>query len=1452
MMILGAYERPADITMKSSETPRHHASVPPAGGAAVDRRHALRRVGRAILAIALAIAITTPLAAKEPPHRSWDDLDDDAEKIFGSEKERKYPIHAFIVEKEQWEGHSSCMIGWLYKHTDYPKYRSRRVLPFYYRLESKIDNRTRMVLPFLLYYNRVDGPTERTVTPLFYSDLSDIDADRSLLYLFWWGWERVPEKTRDSSYSALIPLYHYRTYETPGTPNHGWRLITPLLYLRHAASQTGAETRTAGFQVSPLHWYEYRANKTTGTETTTWWAPLIPLTYHHVSPTRGHRNILWLLDYSWRVKDGESSLTRFWIMPLWFYEPGEHGYNAVLPPIYVENRHGGRGLYRHFLPFFIYNREKTTQRNAKEKRVVETHDTYLVTPLYAEFDLYRTEPDGVKTPLASTVWFPIIPLYYSSFDHTEGTHRNVLWLYDTHTTVAGETDRRWLAPLFFWKKESYFHVIPPLYMSWEAKNEKTWFIVNTYYSSERVRSDVRAKTTLAKKDAHPEAAQSFERHTGTLLVLPLFYRGWSEYNAAGEATDVPSHSSETNFFIPLWYYRSFDSTQGGAQRGWARMEERTLVTPLWYYSREFKKCDAPDHPDENESRLWVPLLPILYSHRTDREGSNRTVLVLWDWKTDPKGELTRFWFIPFYFHEYKDVGGYLYVPPFYFRPDGWTEQRGYDFGTFFYRSRSPEEELKWTWLIHYYRSNPGAKDYVNVWFPIYMNWEYADWKAMSVLGPIYMDYEGTEHAWTLFLPAYFNYAAKDGKRKIHINIAGLSKSVTSGANPNVSLGFGKHTSKAGWYIDTEWSWLYDVVSFSTRVTVGAGEKDAAGAKQSEPPAAGKDARQKPSDAPSDATHAHPKPPAPVHKDIVIEDKDSSKPVDKPKEGAVALERKKSIDREDSEFFFGWRMLFGMVAYQRADTRRHFRLLPLSWITWDDKSKDEITWILLYLSYQSEESSYRVVFPFYGSQHEGKSYKQGFLLNLFWREYDAGEDLKEYTVLWPFINWYASPKKRGWRFAPFIWHTSAEDGGERITRTVSPLYYGMDRVRLADGRTVEDFSVSPLHYYNRDDDGTRTERQMFFPIVPLFYHATSTSAPQNSETTAWIFPFFYYNREERPTDAGTARAIMHCSPLHFRSYEESPGSHESTWWFPIIPLVYRSASPGFIHYNVLGIVDYERDEKNEYSRTWLLPLYYNSRSGDEKTSFILGYYSHSKGTTYSKNFLYAFGYYDYPERDAWGWHALFTTVSYDVAPEVKEFRLFWGALASYTAHQNGDYAFDFLWVLASLKREGDRFQSSLMPFWYYSGNPQGYTFVSPALLTYWSDHGDEKFQLVALGALWYRNAHLDRGTDRQMLLLGAPYYFIQRQERGYEERGSLWGILWQHEHERETGYSKFSLLKFLFKRVDMNGDIRYRVFGIELSGGKGQSRATEPAPVPTPPPAPIGVDVEQADPAPVVL
>ncbi len=1240
--------------------------------------------------------------------RDWSDLDEEEHKIFGSEKEEKYSINAFFIEREKWENHRSLMIFWLYKSTDYPRYTSLRILPFWYRLDSKIDNRRKTIIPLFLYYHRRDGDRHLTLSPLYYTQYDKSSYDRSFIYLFWWGKATGPQSSR--SYFLVPPLYRSafhreRKWYERTSVEEGSTFFSPLWYSKYYLydhANIVVKNRTT---ISPLHYYSSKEQKPAGQRTLTWWFPILPLTYHHTHPEGGHRNFLWIFDYSWSRENGRDRLHRFWCVPLLFLGPGAQGYAHILPPVFMRFKREDGEHYTHLLPLFARWKKSEARLIEKESRWDVAYSQGLITPLFGR----------------------------------------------TKTSVgAGK-----------WDGERY----------------------------------------------------------------------------------------------------------GGS--------------------------------------LWFPVVPVFYYSRDRREGSHVNLLWVLDWRTNPDGTFRQFWFFPLVFHQ-TGPSGYRYYIPFYMRPAGWSEQEGVSWSLVHYHRWAPGEKTRWL-LPHYYSVSEKEKTKTNLWFPLY-------WHNRN-----------PKREYTLFLPLYFSYASPD--RKVNFNILGLSKSIAAGPSPVAGVGVGR--GEGGWYFDTDISWLYDVVSVSTRITL-------------------------------------------IKKPVITDLEEGKSPVDKGvSDGTrdrVTLHDKKEGGRENSSYFWGFHFLFGLVAFERADSRRHFRLLPLSWITWDKESADRVQWFLNYLNYRSGETRYFVFFPLYGMQRQGASYRKGYLLNLYWSEYNDTEKLREHTVLWPFVNWYRSPGRSGWRFFPLIWHKKRIAENRETARTISPLYYSGTVTEKEPYRQTRT-SLSPFHRYRKVSTDTVDSSTRWFPIIPLVYYSRTESytipriesdkmittfatrrVKKGAEAASFLFPLYYWSRTEnrygtperydrrfsllglpllyysrvlrtgiepgvqgrpyrrqetsfflmgyyRHTEPGYYHSnlllglywytretnnnsrsltllygIFHASrsdekegyfsegkyrrrpvavrsswlfPLYYSRHRHSPendnfskkvfltplwcrvktewGGNDSkgrlTFWAPVIPLVYYHRTPDRRHFNLLGIVDRSVDETvyTPHRRFWLLPLYYHRESPYSTTSFIAGLYLHSSTYYKRQNFLLLYDHRLRTNTNEESYGALLGLARYEVSPQLKRFRLAYGLLLNYKSHRNGpDYSVNVLWFLYSQKRSGDYFRTSFMPLWYYGRDSEGWDLCLPPLLTYMNDRGDRgKFQMWALGALWYRNYRPQEERDRRALLLGIPYYHVEKPERGYSSTGSLWGLLWEYETESDTNFTKFSLLKFLYKRVNMNGEVSHRVMGIRF-------------------------------------
>ncbi len=753
-----------------------------------------------------------------------------------------------------------------------------------------------------------------------------------------------------------------------------------------------------------------------------------------------------------------------------------------------------------------------------------------------------------------------------------------------------------------------------------------------------------------------------------------------------------------------------------------------------------------------------------------------------------------FWFAPFVFHEFRDWGYRIYFP-FYIRPAGTSEDDGLSFSLFHYHSWSQANDTLWAWLyyhnIKYPEPEPGKE-------PIH-----EDKKPLEYyrhLLPLYWSWQNPDSSGSLILPIYLNY--RDRYTKLHINLSGVAfKTFTGPFKPDLMINLEK--KEENWFLDTDFSWLYNIFSMSWRSPV-AGKDDEASADKIET--------------------------GPAEKDVSI--------------------KKRSAAREDSIRFFGWEALFGLMAYKHADTRYHFRLLPLSWFTWDASSEDRLYMFLpFFLSYYSEEynEGYFVLAPFYASQNEGESYRRGYLLNLYWDEYSAEENYREKTILWPFINWHYSPDKSGFRIFPVFWYRNWKEGEETVSRSISLLHYSMSIKDAAGGYTYRR-RINPF-YYLHEESGERYGSYTFFaPLLPLYYYSEDNESGENGlelKDSVSISPFHIYSGHSVKNDIESVYSSTLMIPLLPLFYRSTDGNY--THWnflgifdrctdtdysrFFIFPLFYASQEGEVKYRNILGIIDWETGGETggssmflpfylwhgggEWSLTLPLLLSYFSSGKDWSTKFIAGTYWHSEPGYEHQNVLlmydhvkYISGQKEYNEYDF-----LLSLAEIDISPEVMEMRMAWGALFEYTSSRTSNsYDFDALLWFAGFDNEQGGFHSRLIPVWYYqSYSPDDWFLVVPPLLSYFSEDSSGSFDLALLGALYYRNEDRYAGEDRRMVLLGVLYNEVKSPERKYHARGSLWGLLWDYETEDKTNFTKFTILKGLYKYVDRNGDKEHTVF-----------------------------------------
>ncbi|MDH5657500.1 MAG: hypothetical protein OEZ34_16420, partial [Spirochaetia bacterium] len=285
-------------------------------------------------------------------------------------------------------------------------------------------------------------------------------------------------------------------------------------------------------------------------------------------------------------------------------------------------------------------------------------------------------------------------------------------------------------------------------------------------------------------------------------------------------------------------------------------------------------------------------------------------------------------------------------------------------------------------------------------------------------------------------------------------------------------------------------------------------------------------------------------------------------------GKPLISKKEGLKRNHANYYFGWEALFGILSYARSDTKRHFRMLPLGWFTWDKASNDRVVlfppFLPLYFHYNSENLEYRVIFPFYAKQRKGRSYIKSYLFIAFLSEYNEEEDLREYSVLWPFINFYRSPVRNGSRFLPFYHYRSILKDQVRTERLLSPVYFKKKVISYEDTEekkilSEKSMSISPFHFSSEFKDKIEKRKITAFPVLPLYMKITHDVRLKDQDLDK--------NFMENPSDSKPEpdeayyrkKSLTYLFPAFFSTQKVSRSGRKKKQIFfaPFIPLYFKS-------------------------------------------------------------------------------------------------------------------------------------------------------------------------------------------------------------------------------------------------------------------------------------------------------
>lgn len=990
-------------------------------------------------------------------------------------------------------------------------------------------------LPFLFFHSRDDEGTHWNALTLF-----DWGTDASGSSRFF----AIPFLFKGKDY-FLIPPAYFDFSDSEETlrfgPGYYWqtradsrdRIVGPVLW--SSSGRQGAD-ESSTFHIVPLLYNNWQPDSTVSFspfhsylrsqedegEVVTWGMPLLPLiTYHSKSGSRVHRNFLTIFDIAW---EGDR-LDRFWAVPLLFKGTDY----LIVPPVFFDLSEGEETT--RFGPVYYWH----TLGQERERLIGPVwwsgdpdSSTFHIFPIL--YNSFEKEEQLSFSPLhfysadslESSFGLPLLPfLTYHSKDG-EVVRRNFLTLIDLEWEKE-TLSRFWVLPfgyygrsgprtymhllpgfVSFWGETDSFSISPLHYHSREDENLTYGLPVLPFLLYYNKDGDEVHRNFLTLFDVlwtgdrmeHFWALPFVFKGTDYLVLAPLYFDLSDEqetlrfgpgyyYNSdkdsaysytlfhrySREGTGEETRSSWGFPFLPFITYHSRDATEtrrnfltlfdlhwtnDKLDRVWAfpvylQGPDYLHVTPVYFSWGErhgnlggthrkinplFVKWQDRDALEDGlafQDLFWAPIVPLYFSRQT--EDSSLSVAGPVVWRTGEHRTLNSIWVMPFVFWHGGKQSAYLAVPPFYFRRGSWDAEEGRSFGLFHYHSWSPGHDTMWAAL--YYHSYERT--------------------ATEVLFPFYWSWDTGASSGDVLLPLRVNYT--DGTKAIHINITGFSKSMEAGV-----VGTSVGEKEGRWYLDTEFSWLYDAFSASVRVST----PPVASAKKKEEPTLELFSRPEFADL---STRSQ--------KDEAL----SAQP---------HLQKSILLSRADAYNYWSVRILYGLVAYQHADTRRHFRVLPFYWLSWDERSDDKVYFVPgMFLSYHAEETEYFALIPLfipvYGKQRLGKSYVESYGAVLALREHNEEEKRDELSILWPLANFYKTPERSGSRIIPFYWQRSEKSDGVEKSTSVS------------------------LAFYSRSESREGATKSLFLaPIVPLYFQAT-TETPAGQSLWRSVIPFFLYHR-----------------------------------------------------------------------------------------------------------------------------------------------------------------------------------------------------------------------------------------------------------------------------------------------------------------------------------------------------
>ncbi|TGN19109.1 LA_1737 family protein [Leptospira idonii] len=990
------------------------------------------------------------------------------------------------------------------------------------------------------------------IFPFFSSIESKIDARKSTNYLLLYnssvnreGYESTilfpfyfsGNGPNDSNSLTIFPVFHKSSVHSK--TNSSSKLFFPGYY-QFESKEVLSDVSTR-LSISPFHYLYSKNDK--NNENVTAWFPLLPLFYHSEDKTEKHNNYFMLVDTN-QNKDTKE-IDRFWFLPFLFWE--RNSYLTIFPA------------------FFSGQYGKS--------------ESYSMVPI----------------------------LYFHENQNGNTSHTNVLLLYDQALHQDGGLDRLWVMPFYFYKKDNYHYVLPfffqntkkqkeasknesavthswfglapPIYRSY-SENHSTFYLINFYTNTAALANREESTTAFFPFYFHSENSlnesktfipflyfykkeTNLESHTNSLLIydqslnaegnlerlfvfpfyfykknsynyiVPFYFSNEKEKKQGDSIVWGPFYysleSERLSRKYALFYYNSFEESN-------LTLRKRRHVFPF-FYSWETSDKNLKEGNDDNQANGFL-LFPFFYRNKNKSEETYSNLLGFFSWTKDKEDILVQKTIFPIRFYQKNSHSIWF---PFSFQ-FGQTEERsptGSRWGAFFYSSWSPEREK--LWIINYYSDVELKQDqHSRTFFPFYHSWKGETSKGTLVI-PLYIDAD------------FLDEKEKDKYNNFNVNVLGIASQTSKGIfQPSFSVDGGK--KEKYYYLDTDVSWLYYAFRLSNRTSTKLIQDLLPYGKQELADISSPEKRQSPQ---------FPK-----------------------------VEQKRSFTRADSFNFFGVNLLFGVFGYEAADSKRHVRLLPLAWFTYDTEVDENIyagPLPLPFVWYSSSNLKYRVIFPIYGYQSSEDAERHSYGLFLFLKENVKEKNTQETSVLWPFVNWHQSDVKSGSRILPFYWqrtvfgerqtsdslilpltlsylNTITNDKNQEKKTWISPFLIRLDEF-LTNGKESKIFPTVPFFYWNRTE-ATNRKKTLFISPVYFYWNSEQKIKDESQQSDFWLIPivgfesrtndehwlnyFLLYNKSKTKK-----KDFFSVFPFYSQDKSVSDGElvHQTDFYFPFVPILH---------------------------------------------------------------------------------------------------------------------------------------------------------------------------------------------------------------------------------------------------------------------------------------------------------